>query len=103
LTTKKKIGSFIHFLNNNCAFKMMKKIIFIYVILFPICSFGQTNLDSLWAIWNNHNQADTIRLEAIHKKRQLATSGLFICFQEGFRRHKPVRPALSEYINKIPI
>ncbi len=45
----------------------MKRIIFIYVMLFPICSFGQTNLDSLWAIWNDHNKADTIRLEAIHK------------------------------------
>ncbi len=45
----------------------MKKIIFIYVILFPICSFGQTKLDSLWTIWNNLNQADTIRFEAINK------------------------------------
>jgi signal transduction histidine kinase/Tfp pilus assembly protein PilF len=46
---------------------MIKISIFICMILLPICSFGQTNLDSLWTVWNDHNQPDTRRLNAMHK------------------------------------
>jgi len=44
----------------------MRKL-FIILLLFPLFSFGQVNLDSLWSVWNNENQADTARLKAMRK------------------------------------
>ena len=50
----------------------MKNILFVYILFLSIPSIGQVNLpdlqtglDSLWGVWNDHNQPDTIRLEAI--------------------------------------
>ena len=45
----------------------MKKIVF--SILLIICSYSiyaQNYLDSLWNIWEDKNQHDTVRLEAIY-------------------------------------
>ena len=36
------------------------------MFLLPLISFGQINKDSLWAVWNDQSQHDTIRLSAIH-------------------------------------
>lgn len=43
----------------------MKKILFICLLGLSIPSIGQVNIDSLWIVWNDPNQQDTIRLEAI--------------------------------------
>lgn len=54
----------------------MKKAITFLVIFFSISLSisaqvnlpkRQAGLDSLWGVWNDHNQVDTIRLKAIHK------------------------------------
>ena len=46
----------------------MKKLLLIILISFSgICLSAQTNLDSLWGVWNEKAQPDTIRLQAMHK------------------------------------
>ncbi len=47
--------------------KRMKKLILIIFISFSGLSLkAQTNIDSLWGVWNDNNQPDTARLEAIY-------------------------------------
>jgi serine phosphatase RsbU (regulator of sigma subunit) len=45
----------------------MKQLIKIALILFFFTSHSQTNLDSLYKVWNNKNESDTNRLDAINK------------------------------------
>ncbi|PCI97183.1 MAG: hypothetical protein COB15_08230 [Flavobacteriales bacterium] len=44
----------------------MKKLLFILILL-PLLSGAQTNLDSLWSVWNDPAQPDTSRLKAMYK------------------------------------
>ena len=45
----------------------MKKLCYLFSFLsLSISSSAQVNLDSLWSIWNDKNQADTVRLEAVY-------------------------------------
>ena len=45
----------------------MKKIVFIFLILSQVvlCGYSQASLDSLQAVWQNENLADSLRLEAL--------------------------------------
>lgn len=45
---------------------MKKSLIYIYILLIPVFSFA-ANVDSLWSVWNNNMQHDTIRLSAINE------------------------------------
>ena len=45
----------------------MKLLIKLVLILFFFTSRSQTNLDSLYKVWNNINESDTNRLDAINK------------------------------------
>ncbi|MDF1673996.1 MAG: tetratricopeptide repeat protein [Vicingaceae bacterium] len=44
----------------------MKNILFILTFFFAINNFAQTNVDSLWAIWNNKSIEDTSRYTALN-------------------------------------
>tara|TARA_B100000809_G_scaffold184866_1_gene182899 strand:- start:3431 stop:5044 length:1614 start_codon:yes stop_codon:yes gene_type:complete len=44
---------------------MLKKVILI-LLLSPLFTVGQTNLDSLWSVWKDQSQQDSIRLKAIN-------------------------------------
>ncbi|MBL4586977.1 MAG: tetratricopeptide repeat protein, partial [Flavobacteriales bacterium] len=46
---------------------MFRNILFFFSILLCSSSAAQTNLDSLWGVWNNESQADTVRLKAMHR------------------------------------
>ncbi len=47
---------------------MIKRtILHTFFICISLYGIGQTNLDSLWNVWNNTKQHDTIRLKAIHR------------------------------------
>lgn len=35
------------------------------MMLLPVTAIGQVNIDSLWTVWNDTTQPDTIRLKAI--------------------------------------
>ncbi len=43
----------------------LKKLLFI-ILLSPLFTIGQTNLDSLWSVWQNQSQQDSVRLKAIN-------------------------------------
>jgi len=45
----------------------MKKLFFTCFLFFSIPSMAQVNVDSLWAVWNDPTQHDTIRLKAMNK------------------------------------
>ena len=42
-------------------------IVFTYILLCAQSAFSQVDIDSLWNVWNDPNQPDTIRLEAMQK------------------------------------
>lgn len=44
----------------------MRTILFILILFFTLNSFAQTNVDSLWAIWNNKSIEDTSRYTALN-------------------------------------
>lgn len=43
----------------------MKRLIYIYFFLFSSLGMAQVNVDSLWNIWNDPQQPDTARMEAL--------------------------------------
>ena len=44
----------------------MRKLFLILIAFSTLVSYNsQTNLDSLWSVWNNNTQADTNRLKAM--------------------------------------
>ncbi len=49
-------------------------------ILFLLISFSskaeEVNLDSLWGVWNDKNQPDTSRIEAMHKIAYVCVMGV---------------------------
>jgi len=45
----------------------MRRFIVVYFLSLFLTSTAQVNLDSLWSVWNEESQADTNRLNAIHK------------------------------------
>lgn len=82
----------------------MKKVLFIYFFCLSIPSVGQVNFDSLWNVWNDPNQQDLIRLEAI---QNIAWDGYlfsqpdsaFYFAQKGYDFAK--RKALKDQMAKI--
>jgi serine phosphatase RsbU (regulator of sigma subunit) len=46
---------------------MQKHIIFFISLFINLSSLSQVNIDSIWSIWSNKTQADTIRLRAMHE------------------------------------
>lgn len=53
--------------NKHNAFSSLRVIALTgYLIVSANTAFSQVNLDSLWTVWNDTSQADTIRLIAIH-------------------------------------
>ena len=45
----------------------MKNLLTYLLLTLSAMSFGQTNLDSLWGVWNDETQNDTNRLYALNK------------------------------------
>ena len=46
--------------------KIFSTYLCLLLLLISFSSKAQVNLDSLWGVWNDKNQADTNRLKAIH-------------------------------------
>ena len=61
------LGLLFFYLSLPSPFREPKKLKKLLLILFlsPIFTIGQTNLDSLWGVWEDKEQEDTTRLDAI--------------------------------------
>ena len=51
----------------NTMIKLKKIILLLFLLVLIIELRAQTNLDSLWTVWQDKNQADTARLNALHR------------------------------------
>ena len=87
----------------------MKKLLFI-ALLSPLFTFGQTNLDSLWSIWQDQYQQDTTRLEAIHDfvgngyLFSKPDSALYFSELEyEFAKSKKLQPQMANALNSMGI
>ena len=57
---------------------MMKRLLYLFLFLSSFQGMAEINLDSLWTVWGDAKQPDTIRLQAMQR----------ICLQ-GYLYSKP--------------
>ena len=99
-------SNMLNLTRNNFLKKIKRPFLLFFFTSYFLISFSQTNLDSLWMIWSNSNQADSNRLNAIkyfiwdgYLFSQPDSAFYFAQLQYDFAKKKGIKRQMASALN----